>query len=293
MRVLIIGASGLVGNSLLNCFSKTNHTVLGTYNNYPLKNLVKLDITNLLEVEKVIAEFKPDVIINPAAFADVDGCEKNPQLCRLINFDGVKNVVDSTKNSAKQNVPLFVFFSTDYIFDGKNGPYSEEDQPNPINVYGQAKLDMENYIKSNLDRFLIIRTANVYGWENQMKNFVIKLINNLKQGKEVVAFTDQFGSPTYVQNLSHAVNYLVEKQFKGIYNVAGGQVINRFDFAKIICDVFKLNNDLIIPITTEKLNQAAKRPVMGGLKVDKVSRILPFAMLNCKEGLDKMREERV
>lgn len=287
MKILIIGASGLVGGELFRQAKKDN-TVLGTYNSFKLSDLVPLDITNSFNVKKIFTDFKPDVVINPAAMADVEGCEKNPELCRRINLDGVKNIADS----AKQNSIPFVFFSSDYIFDGLNGPYKEEDIANPLNVYGQVKFEMENYIKSNLSKYLIVRTCNVFGWEAQGKNFVVRLINNLKEKKRMSIVNDQFGSPTYAKVLSKAVLHLVLNQKIGTYHVAGKDTLDRFTFSKLIAQVFELDSNLIVPIATTQIDQAAKRPMKGGLKVDKVQAILPFPLLTAKEGLEQMKKEK-
>lgn len=288
MKILIIGASGLVGGRLYKDLKQT-HQVIGTYNNFPLPGLTRLDITNKNEIEQLVKEAKPDWILHPAAYADVDGCEKNPDLCYKINWQGVKNVVDC----AKQNECAFLFFSTDYIFDGKNGPYSEDNKPNPLSIYGKVKLEMENYIKNNLNKYLIIRTANVFGWEEQGKNFVIRLINNLKQEKQQNIVTDQIGSPTYVGFLTKAVKYLIENNYDGVYNVAGRETIDRYRFAILVAEVFNLNKKLIQPTTTDQINQVAPRPKKGGLRIDKVSKILPFKLPNAKEGLEMMKKENV
>lgn len=287
MKILIIGASGLVGGSLYKEFSKNGHQVAGTYNHFPLPGLLNLDITNKQEVERIIKETKPDWVLHPAAYADVEGCEKNPELCYKINWQGVKNVVDS----AKQNKASFVFFSTDYIFDGKSGPYKEDDQPNPLSVYAKVKFEMENYIKQNLEKYLIIRTANVFGWEPQGKNFVVRLIKSLNEGKKLNIVTDQIGSPTYVGILTKTIVYLVEKGCSGIYNVTGSEALDRYHFALLIAQVFNLKKDLIRPTTTDKINQTAKRPTKGGLRIDKVQKILPFKLPNAREGLEMMRRE--
>ena len=289
MRLLIIGASGLVGGNLYHKFlANKNHIIVGTYNHYKLPHLIPLDITQGKEVTRIISEFKPEAVLHPAAYADVDGCEKNPQLCQRINSVGVRNVIDS----AKQNKAAFVFFSSDYVFDGKNGPYKEEDKTNPLSVYGRVKLEIENYLKETHPNHLIIRTCGVFGQEVQGKNFVVRLIDKLKNGQEVSVITDQQGSPTYVKSLTSAVSFLVENGYKGLYHVTGRTVLLRFEFARLIAEVFKLDQNLIKPITTDQIQQTAKRPMLGGLTVDKVQKILPFRLLTAREGLEEMRREK-
>lgn len=287
MRILIIGASGLVGGAIFKLCKKNNHTVFGTYNKFPQPGLFPLDISNQAKISEYVNQFKPEAVIIPAAFADVDGCEKNPKLCNKINRDGVRNIL----TAAKTINPLVVFFSTDYVFDGKNGPYSEEDRVNPLSVYAKVKLEMEEYIRNNCPKFLIIRTCGVYGWEAQNKNFVVRLIDKLRKKESVAIVTDQIGTPTYVENLAAAVCYLIEKNYHGLYHVTGTSVLPRFEFAKTIAEIFNLDKNLIKPITTDQINQPAQRPMRGGLKTDKVQAILPFKLLSAREGLEKMKRE--
>lgn len=287
MKIMVIGASGMVGGYIYKQLKAKSHQILGTFNQFTSPDLVNLDFTNKPEVEKIFASFRPQIVMLPAAYADVEGCEKNPQLCNQINITGVRNIVDACK---KYNSVL-VYFSTDYVFDGLDGPYKEDDQTNPINVYGQAKLEMEEYIKANLPKYLIVRTANVFGWEQIPKNFVLKLINNLKKGNTANIMDDQYGSPTYAGNLSEAIIYLVEKSVHGLYHISGSQVMNRFEFARLVAEVFNLNKNLIKPIKTSQINQVAKRPMKSGLIIDKVQKILPFKLLDSKEGLTRMKME--
>lgn len=290
MRILVVGASGLVGGNLYQRFLiNKNHILVGTYHHYKLPHLIPLDITQGKEVTRIISEFKPEVVLHPAAYADVDGCEKNPQLCHEINNVGVRNVIDAC---GKVN-SLFVFFSSDYVFDGKNGPYREEDKTKPLSVYGRVKLEIENYLQKKHPNHLIIRTCGIFGREAQGKNFVVRLIDKLKNGQEVSVVTDQQGSPTYVKSLTSAVSFLVENGYKGLYHVTGRTVLMRFEFARLIAEVFKLDQNLIKPITTDQIQQTAKRPMLGGLVIDKVQKILPFKLLSAREGLEEMRGEKI
>lgn len=294
MKILIIGASGLVGGYLKKEFQKNGHQVVGTYNQFSSPFLFPLDITQKKRVEKLVVKTAPNWILLPAAYADVDGCEKNQALCYQINWQGIKNVVDTAK---KNNLPL-VFFSTDYIFSGQKGPYQEEDPPNPLNYYGKLKLNMEKYIKKHLKHYLIIRTANVFGWEKQAKNFVVRLLKNcpskknpVQKAKSLLVVTDQIGTPTYAGVLAKAVRFLVEKNYQGVYHIAGSQTINRYQFAVLVAKVFNLDKKFIKPTTTSQINQIALRPKKGGLKIDKVQKILPFKLPDAKKGLKMMKKE--
>lgn len=286
MRVLIIGASGFIGNLLLEEFSKA-HDVLGTFYNHPVDNLVHLDVTDKSEVDDIVNSFKPDVILHPAASPNVEYCETHPEETRRVNVDGTANVVLTAKNIGAK---LF-YFSSDYIFDGKNGPYSEEDKPNPINVYGEQKLASEKLIQEDLKDYLIIRVTVVYGWERQGKNFVIRMIHTLKNNQTMKVPNDQVGTPTYVNNMCKAVRELVEKDKVGIYHVVGKDLMDRYSFAKVVTDVFSLNSELLIPVSTRELGQKASRPLQAGLKIDKAQKELETELVGVREGLKMMKKD--
>ena len=172
MKVLVIGATGLIGEKFYEKFSNISGTRLkGTYLTQKKNDLEQLDIRDTKKLRKVFNDFIPDIVIQPAAISNVEFCEENPKAAEEVNIIATKESV----NLCRQIKSKFVFFSTDYLFDGKAGPYSENDIPNPLNVYGRQKLAMENFIRENLDDYLIIRTTVVYSWETKGKNFVTNL----------------------------------------------------------------------------------------------------------------------
>lgn len=288
--VLIVGASGLLGSKLFNAFSKDeNCLTFGTYFSNKAKNQVYLDITNEKSVKKIIEKYDPDCVICPAANPNVEYCEESPEETRKTNVLGIKNIIDNIKS--KPNVK-FVYFSSEYVFDGESGPYSEEDEPHPINEYGKQKLEVENIIKENLNNYLIIRTTVVYGWERKGKNFVIRVIKNLKNNKIMRVPSDQISSPTYANNMADAVKELVDKDRVGIYNLVGSDIMDRYEFAKNIADIFNLNYNLIIPVSTKELKQKAPRPLNAGLKIEKAKKELDTKLVGVKEGLELMKNEK-
>ena len=287
MKILVIGASGLVGNALFRAFA-SKHEIIGTFSAHPIGNLIRLDITNKAEVEGIFRRFMPDVVLLSAGLTNVELCEERQDLCQKINVEGTKNVVECIANLPAK----LVFFSSDYIFDGRNGPYSETDTPNPINVYGLAKLEAETLIRNELKNYLIIRSTVIYGWEPQAKNFIMSLLKNVELGKEMRVPNDQIGTPTYAINLAEIVKELVERNKIGIYNVAGCDPVSRYDFALVAADVFGLNKRLIVPVSTVELNQRAKRPLRAGLKIDKVCREVSTEPVGAREGLELMKNEK-
>ena len=287
MRVFIVGASGFIGKKLFDSFSKGQKTY-GSFFSNSIPRLIHLDITDRKAVKEIIHSLNPDVIINPAANPNVEYCEKNPEETWQVNVEGSKNLIEIAKEIGAK----FVYFSSDYVFDGTSGPYSEDDFPNPINEYGRQKLAVENLIKSSLENYLIIRVTVVYGWEPRGKNFVMSMIRNLKNGKIMKVPDDQIGSPTYVDNMVQAVKKLIESDKTGLYNVAGTDLMDRYTFSKIVAKVFDIDDNLLIPVHTDKLGQKAKRPLKAGMKVTKVQKDVQISLIGVMEGLEEMKSTK-
>ncbi|MDF9407640.1 NAD(P)-dependent oxidoreductase [Pelotomaculum isophthalicicum JI] len=286
MKMLIIGASGQIGFNLCQALAGS-HQVTGTYFSYPMPDMYSLDMTKSGTVTDFITALKPDVIFLPAALPDVEACEKKPELCRRVNIDGTRNVL-AAAGEIKAKV---VFFSTDYLFDGAAGPYAETEPSNPLNMYGKAKNEAEQLIRQSTCPHLIIRTSVVYGYEKQGKNFVVRLNERLRQGEKVKVPNDQFSTPTYVNNLCAIIKELVESGKEGIYNIAGPELLNRYDFAVLAAEIFELDRSLITPVATGELGQQALRPLRGGLKVDKVRSVAVTPLMNVREGLIDMKKQ--
>lgn len=281
---LVIGASGFIGNILFHKLeSKARY---GTCFNYMQDQFSILDITNDRETSLFCEKVAPDIIYNLGALPNVEWAEENIQECRCVNVNAVKNLVQAANLSAAK----LVHFSTDYIFDGLAGPYSEDASPNPVNIYGQAKLDAENYIKENCHDWLIIRVTVVYGWESRGKNFISALIDKLSNKQTMKIPIDQIGSPTFADNMLDIVVHLAENDFTGVYNVSGDEVMDRFTFAKIAAEVFELDSSLLLPVLTEELGQRAKRPLNAGFILNKVKRDVPILLMNPAQGLLHMKE---
>lgn len=261
MKSLVIGASGQVG-SLLYKTLVNKYPTSGTYNSVRTNpDYFKLNISNELEVKDYFKNNQYDTVFIPAAITHVDMCETSPDETYLINFVGIKNVVDHCSKS------LIIFYSTDYVFDGEAGPYKEEDFPNPICTYGIQKLMAENYVKEFAERYRIIRTNGVFGPEPQGKNFVLRLVQNLKLGNEAKIPVDEFGTPTFAPDL---VNHSIElatncEKGNGIYHIAGPKWMNRWDFSLDIARTYGYPEDLIKPVFSSTLNRPALRPKKAGL----------------------------
>lgn len=287
MKILIIGASGLVGSHLFREGELRGHTIIGTYYKHAAEKLHFLDVTNQQSVKEKIKEFNPDMVIYPAAKPHVDYCEENPEETRAINVEAVKNVLPEI---AERKIP-FVYFSSDYVFDGEAGPYSEEDKINPISVYGKQKAECERMVQEACQKYIIVRTTGVYGWESEQKNFVASLIRRVGAGEHLSVPVDQFGSPTYARDLAKALFDLIKNKATGIYNISGPEVMNRYEFALVIASVFGLNQTFIKPVNTLDLKQPAARPLKAGLVITKLERETGVKMLAPTEALKIMKKE--
>lgn len=283
MRNLVIGASGFIGNSTYLLLKTKHKDVQGTYYNRKNHDLIKLDITQKWDLEYIFKDIEPDNVYMPAFISGVDYCEQNSQP-NEINQLGVRNVVNYCKKS-KSNL---IFYSTDYIFDGTSGPYLETDKPNPINNYGKTKLLCEEMVKE-LNKYLIIRTTVVYGYNPNSKNFLMTLTHDLINGIEKKIPYDQIGTPTFVDDLVEISIELVENNKKGIYNIVGPELCSRYVFALKIARIYNLDENLIIPISTLELKQPAKRPLRAGLIIDKIRTELNVNPSGIDRTLKKLR----
>jgi dTDP-4-dehydrorhamnose reductase len=295
MRVLITGCHGLLGQKVLKVFLKsTSAEILATAKEpktfLDLKGFdyTMLDITNRSDVKNLIVYFNPDVIVNTAAYTNVDGCELNRELAWRVNVEGVRNLV----HSARRVDAKLIHISTDYIFDGKNGPYDENAIPNPINYYGRTKLASENEIKIGGIRFAILRTNVLYGVGRNVKsNFALWLYNKLSSGEKIKVVTDQIGNPTYVDDLAFAILKVVEFDKEGIYNVGGRDFVSRYDFALKLAEIFSFDHELIIPVKTSELNQVAPRPLKSGLITLKAEAELGLKPYGVEDGIRQFKFE--
>lgn len=288
-KYLVIGASGQIGGALLEESLKANHETLGTSykQNLSEPNFVTTDILSDQSVKNTISKFKPDVVFACAALANVDYCQTHPEESRATNLDGIKRIA----NYCNEFNSRLVFLSTDYVFNGKEGPYKEDATPDPINYYGEHKLLAEQYVKANSKNFLIVRTTITFGNERVGKNFYLVLKSKLSQGQEMKVPTDQYGSPSYNKSIAQALVELGTSDLQGVLNISSETFISRYEFALLIARIFNLNKELIIPVTTPELNQAARRPMNAGLIIDKAKSILKTKLMTAEEALLDLKNQ--
>lgn len=295
-RVLITGANGLLGQKLAQLFSQdsryelllTSHHPSCYLNHQPLLDYTQLDITSKSDVKSLLSSFRPDVIINAAAMTNVDACETQRELAWKINVHGVENLV----GLARAIRAKLIHISTDYVFDGLRGPYVEDDRPNPINYYGKTKLASENVVRMSDTSYAIVRTIVLYGCgKNVKQNFVLWIIDNLKNGNTIRAATDQIGNPTYVHDLAYGILRIIEQDAEGVYHLSGSERLSRYEFARRVAQVFGFDSGLIQPVKTEELQQKARRPLSSGFILLKAETEFGFKPSDATQGLTMLKRE--
>ncbi|MBI4637629.1 MAG: dTDP-4-dehydrorhamnose reductase [Candidatus Rokubacteria bacterium] len=285
MRALVIGASGQVGAALSARLTDRQHEVVGTHSRVPQPGTRLLDLTAAAATERLIAETEPDWVFCPAGLTLVDYCEDHPDEAFRVNRDAP---AVAAREAARHGAG-FVYYSTEYVFDGKSGPYAEDDPVHAVSVYGQSKLGGERLALEANPRALVIRTTVVYGPEPQGKNFVYQLLRRARAGERMTVPADQRSSPTYNADLAAATVELAERGHAGVLHVAGVEVLDRYAFARLACEVFELDPGFLTPVTTAALGQRAARPLMAGLRVDRARAILATPLRPPRAGLGAMR----
>lgn len=274
MKTFIIGASGLVGGNCLEYFNAKNWENIGTYFSFKTDDTVFFDTLNLDNPDNFdVKKFQPNVIVHCGALTHVDYCETNEQ-------ESYEKTVLSTKNIVDLAVQLnskLVFISTDYIFDGTNGPYAETDKPNPISVYGKHKLEAENYVLDNIKETIVLRITNVYGDEIRGKNFVSRIVEQAQNNQHLTLKLpiDQYATPINAADIARCLYLLLNDKQNGIFNIASTDYMNRVQLALRILHYFPNASYDLIPLKTTVLNQPASRPLQGGLKNEKIATLYP------------------
>ena len=282
-NILINGAYGQLGEACIknlklhfNIISAGRHTS---------DEGVQLDITDAATTEKVLAEIRPDLILNLAAMTNVDGCETNPKMAEAINVGGVKNLCKNFEGH-------FIQISTDYVFDGTDGAYEEDDETNPISVYGQTKLAADKWLTNNHPKVTIFRANVVYGYTKRTKaSFVKWVVDSLSDGKPIRVVDDQWNNPTWTESIATVIKVLIEKEAIGLYHYGDKEYMNRYEFAHLIAKVFDLDTSLISPISTADLKQPAPRPLKSGLKTEKIESALGIVPNSVETCLQEIRKQ--
>jgi len=294
-RILICGSNGLLGQRLsMMLSSQTEFEVLNTSMERSfvfddrLYDYTQLDITHRGDVRSLVSSFQPTVIMNAAAATDVDWCEGHREEAWKINVIGAENLAEAARKVGAR----LIHVSTDYVFDGRNGPYREDAQPNPLGYYGKTKLASENAIRGAAIAHAIVRTMILYGSGINIKNnFPLWVVNSLRNGQRIRVVDDQFGNPTHVSDLAMAIVRIFELSREGTYHVCGSELLNRYEFALRIADVFGLDRSLIDRVKSSDLQQPSPRPMMSGFITLKAETELGIRFMSATQGLTLLKRE--
>mgnify|MGYP001095594797 FL=1 len=285
-KVLITGASGLLGGKLVNVLSKL-YEVIPTHHTEALHpNSIRMNISDRDEVFNVLSQLHPDTVIHTAAETNVDKCETNKEWAWNVNAAGTRNIAEAcSKIGAK-----LVYISTDYVFDGQKGLYSEEDEANPINYYGVTKLKGEEFVKQFCEDFIITRTSVLYGWHHKKLNFATWVIDSLRSRRRISVAEDHYNSPTLADDLAEMIRRLARSNASEVYHTAGGQRVSRYNLALKIAEIFDLDRSFLEPVKMSNLKAwVAKRPRDSSLSLEKIRKEVGIEPLSLDEALKKMR----
>ena len=275
MRAVVVGGSGQIGGWLLRTLADRGHEAVGTYQNVAYPGLIRFAAGELPAAGALLTGSRPDVVFYPAGFTWVDGCERDPARAFAANRDEPLAAARVAADAGAR----FVYFSTDYVFDGTAGPYAEDGPALPLNAYGRAKLEAEGALAEALGAAqLTIRTSWVYGPERQGKNFAYQLAKALREGRTLTCPTDQVSSPSYGPDVALAAVTLAERGASGLIHVAGPEVLDRVAFARALAEGFGLDPGLIVGKPTAELGQGAPRPLTGGLRTPRLDALAPGLM---------------
>ena len=287
MKLLVLGGSGLIGNALLKN-SKNEFDILTTFykNHISIKNVRSFqysfpnDLNNLREL---LEKEKPDVLVNTMGYSNIDFCELNKSDAEMLHVEVTEKICKICENIGTKQI----FLSSDYVFDGEKGNYSETDVPNPVNYYGLSKLKAEQLILKNPIN-TVIRTSEINDWDYRAR-FFNSVIKNLQNNQEVNATTDVYNSVTFLDNLVESIFKVITLNQNGIFHVVDSACVNRFEFAEMIAKIFQLDKNLIKTVSVQdEPKNIAKRPKNACLNNSKAKKELGLNFNTIEEGVSRV-----
>jgi dTDP-4-dehydrorhamnose reductase len=297
MKILITGANGLLGQHLTKLLLEKGHTVIATGKGDARLNLEgwgqqyvyhPLDITDAIDVQTVLSSLQPEVVVHAAAMTQVDECELHSEKCERVNVTGTSQVLVDAEIYCQH----FIYVSTDFVFDGEQGNYKEDDDLKPISYYGFTKMQAEAITETSTIPWAIVRTCLVYGntLEGTRSNIITWVKSSLEEGKTIKVVADQWRTPTYVEDLALGILLIIEKKATGIYHISGKDLLTPYDIALKTADLFSLDKSRIEKVDASTFKQPGKRPAKTGFVIEKARKELGFEPLSFEEGMKKMFE---
>lgn len=294
--ILITGANGLLGQKLVELLvqESTVDLIATAKGENRLPNsagyrYVSLDITNSGEINTVFDTYQPHVVIHTAAMTNVDTCETDQTGCELLNVTAVAYLIEA----CQKHDTFLCHLSTDFIFDGADGPYTEEATPNPISVYGASKLRAEKLLEASSIRWAIARTVLVFGIVSDMSrtNIILWVKKSLEEGKQINVVTDQFRTPTLAEDLAMGCWLIAQKEAQGIFNISGSDFLTPYEMAIKTANFYALPVELIQQADSSTFSQPAKRPPRTGFILNKARRELGYQPRTFDEGIALMAKQ--
>jgi dTDP-4-dehydrorhamnose reductase len=287
--IVVTGASGLLGSNLVLCAKQHGADVVAVYRRHKFASReirsVRVNLLDKAAAHDTLQTFHPHWVVHCAALTNVEWCEEHPTDAYQVNVEMSRNLAAA----AKRIGAALVYISTDSVFDGKRGNYSEADVPAPVNVYGRSKLMGEEAVREELERTLIIRT-NIYGWNMQEKQSLAEWIfNRLRSNNRVTGFYDVLFSPLLVNDLSEMIMNMIELDMTGLYHVAASNSCSKYEFALMLAEVFGLEKKLVQKVSIEDSTLKAPRPRITSLGTDKISQVLGMPMPDVRAGLQRFK----
>lgn len=290
LKILVTGASGLLGTKLCQIALRKNHSVHAAYSqhNPPFGTPVELNILDQNALQQTFDKIQPEAVVHSAALTDVDKCETEKELAWKTNFEATANLARLCKKSGA----FLAYVSTDYVFSGEKGMYIETDPPCPINHYGLTKLKGEESVQA-LDNHCIARGSIIYGSTpaTGKTNFALWLLDKLRKKEEAKIVTDQWNSPTLNVNMAEMIIEALEKRKTGIFHMAGATRLSRIEFAQNLAETFDLDTKHITPVQSSNMKWVAKRPRDSSLNVKKTEQTLTYKPRKIREALEEMKKE--
>jgi dTDP-4-dehydrorhamnose reductase len=294
-RVLVCGSNGLLGQRLAMLFDgDSDYEVLHTSHHrsfaldVPNIDYTQLDISNKSDVKSLVSSYRPDVVLNAAAMTNVDECEIHRELAWKQNVTAVENLVEVCRRIDAK----LVHVSTDYVFDGLSGKYTEEDRAHPVNYYGKTKLAGENVIRSSGIDHAILRTVLLYGVGVGVKsNFALWVIGNLTEKKEIRCVDDQISNPTHVHDLAMAMKTVADESVSGVFHISGSEIVSRYAFAVKAAEVFGFDTHLIRRVKSAEIPRPAQRPMNTSFVIGKAQQLFRYQPMNVTQGLTLFHQE--
>jgi dTDP-4-dehydrorhamnose reductase len=290
LKLLITGASGLLGTKLVELALKARHEVSSVYNEHPTKGseAVRVELRDAEAVRSMLTSRAPDVVIHTASITDVDFCERSPSLAMDINGKATGIIADVCRELSI----FLVYVSSDYVFDGQTGHYGEEDRPNPINAYGRSKLLGERMVSDYAGDYCTTRTSVLFGCGREHRsNFGTWLLEQLTTGQNVSVINGQYASPTLSTHLARMLLEVAEKRITGIIHLAGADRMNRYEFAVRFAQEFGFNAALVVPISADPTRWHARRPTDSSLNVERAIRLLDMKPMTVDDELREFKLE--